>query len=56
MHYKARQVLDDLCSTNQRNSSEMTFVTGATKSNSKFEDLAMIEWLNARNSLKASIM
>ena len=42
MHYKARQVLLDLFSTNQGNSSEMTFVTGATKSTSKFENLAMI--------------
>ena len=53
MHYKARQVLPNLFSTNQGNSSETTFVTGATKSTSKFENLAMIGWLNATNNLKA---
>ena len=42
MHYKARQVLLDLFNTNQENSSETIFVTGATKSTSKFENLAMI--------------
>ena len=42
MHHKARQVLLDLLSTNQRNSTETTFVAGVTKSNSKFENLAMI--------------
>ena len=42
MHYKARQVLLDLFSTNQGNSSETIFVAGATKSTSKFENLAMI--------------
>ena len=41
MHYKARQVLRNLFSTNQRNSLETTFVAGATKSISKFENLAM---------------
>ena len=56
MHYKSRQVLQDPFSTNQRNSSETTFVRGATKSTSKFEDLAMIGWLNARNNLNASII
>ena len=50
---RARQVLRDLITTNQGNSSETTFVTGATKSTSKFENLAMIGWLNARNNLKA---
>ena len=42
MHYKARQVLLDLFNTNQENSSERIFVAGATKSTSKFENLAMI--------------
>ena len=56
MHYKARQVLRDLCSTNQGNSLEATFVAGATKSTSKFENLAMIGWLNAGNNLKALII
>ena len=42
MHYKARQVLLDLFNTNQENSSETIFVTRATKSTSKFENLAMI--------------
>ena len=42
MHYKARQVLRNLFSTNQGNSSEMTSVTGDTKSTSKFGNLAMI--------------
>ena len=42
MHYKARQVLRDLFSTSQGNSSETTFVIGATKLTSKFENLAMI--------------
>ena len=31
MHCKARHVLRDLFSTNQRNDSEMTFATGDTK-------------------------
>ena len=53
MHYKARQVLLDLFNTNQENSSETIFVTRATKSTSKFENLAMIRWLNERNNLKA---
>ena len=35
MHYKAKKVLRDIFSTNQENSSEMTFVTGATKINLK---------------------
>ena len=56
MHYKARQVLHDLLSTNQRNSSETTFVTGATKSTSKFENLDMVGRLNVRNYLEASII
>ena len=55
MHYKARQVLRNLFSSNQGNSSEMTLVTGATKSTSKFENLTITGWLNARNNLKASI-
>ena len=42
MHYKARHVLCDLFSTNQENSSETTFVAGASKSTSKFESVAMI--------------
>ena len=41
MHYKARHVLCDLFSTNQENSSETT-VAGASKSTSKFENVAMI--------------
>ena len=35
IHYKARQVLRDQFSTNQRNGSEMRFVAGATKINLK---------------------
>ena len=35
MHCKARQVLRDLFSTDQGNSSDMTFVAGATKINLK---------------------
>ena len=42
MHYKAREVLLDLFSTNQGNSLETTFVAGATKSTLKFENLAII--------------
>ena len=56
MHYKPRQVLRDLFRTNQVNSSETTFVTGATKSTSKFENLAIIGLLNARSNLKALII
>ena len=40
MHCKARHVLRDLFSTNQRNDSEMTFATGILKS--EFRNLAMI--------------
>ena len=36
MHYKARQVLLDLVSTNQGNGSEMTFVAWATKINIRY--------------------
>ena len=36
VHYKARQVLLDLFSTNQGNGSEMTFVARATKINVKY--------------------
>ena len=40
---KATQVLRDLCSANQVNGSEMSFVAGATKINlKKFKNLAMI--------------
>ena len=35
MHYNARHVLCSLLSTNQENSSEMTFVTETTKINHK---------------------
>ena len=35
MHCKARKVLRDLFSTNQRNGSEIRFVAGATKINPK---------------------
>ena len=56
MHYKARKVFLDLFSTNQGNSSETTFVVGATKWTSKFQSLAMIGWLNARNNMKVSII
>ena len=35
MHCKARQVLRDLLSTDQRNGLDMTFVAGATKINLK---------------------
>ena len=56
MHYKPRQVLRDLFRTNQVNSSETTFVTGATKSTSKFENLDMVGRLNVRNYLEASII
>ena len=35
MHCKAKQVFCDLCSTNQGNGSDMTFVAGATRINLK---------------------
>ena len=35
MHFKARQVLRDLFSTDQGNGSNMTFVAGTTKINLK---------------------
>ena len=35
MHCKARQVLRDLCSSNQGNGSNLTFLAGATKINLK---------------------
>ena len=35
MHWKTRQVLQDLFSANQENGSEVTFVAGATKFNTQ---------------------
>ena len=57
MHCKARQVLLDLCSTNQGNGSEKN-ICGRSLSNKsqKLENLAIIGWFNAGNNLKPSII
>ena len=43
MHCKARELLRDLYSTNQRNIPEITFVKGATKINLK--NLKSYDWM-----------
>ena len=43
-------------SSNQENGSQMTFVAGGSKIPKKVENLAMIEWLDAGNNAKASII
>ena len=56
MHYKARQVLRDLFSTNQVNGSEMTFVARVVIQRQIFEILAIIGRLDTRNNLKKSVI
>ena len=56
-HCTARQVLRDPFSTNQWNNLEMTFVEESTRNQSqKFENQAMIGWVDAGTNLKASII
>ena len=61
-HYKARQVLWDLFSTNQGNGSKNqgtdTCQCGRSYENlyQKFENLDMIGWLDAADNVKASII
>ena len=51
MHCKAKQVLRNLVSTNQENGSCVQELLKSTS----LENLAIIEWLDAGNNMKASL-
>ena len=57
IHWKARQVLRYLFSTNKGNGSKRAFVAGKYLSQpQKFENLAMIGWYDADKNLKAAVI